>query len=33
MIKNVVCHYVDAVKQVSAADPEAGDERDENWTG
>jgi Fe-S cluster biogenesis protein NfuA len=33
MIKNVVCHYVDAVKQVSAADPEAGDERDETWTG
>ena len=32
MIKNVICHYVDEVREVSPAEPED-DERDDDWTG
>jgi hypothetical protein len=32
MIKNVICHYIEEVREVTAAEPDI-DERDDNWTG
>lgn len=32
MIRNVVCHHVDEVREVTAAEP-VSDETDDNWTG